>query len=278
MVLDEDITKYGGLDKGIFGFANSGNATILSYDNGAKMEWVDSIATSRKFDQNLVAKFNVPVGEEDTENRTQVYNNKLVGDYEVEVTMDVKLSDGSWDSAITSNPYGYYSTGYSPDGSSFQYNLPVNDEIIWTSSRTDIITNDGKMVDDVVLTEATPVTLNATSKGVSKAYNLVVAPRTKQVTLSTGTIPHEIKLANKKNANVSADVTAEFIYTHSTSKTGKVNIINDNGEVLASMIATTTGIYFDYKNSDYKVVSLADGQSVNIEFVVMPDVDKVAAV
>ena len=37
---------------------------------------------------------------------------KLVGDYEVEVTADVKLADMSWNSAVTANPYGYYSTGY----------------------------------------------------------------------------------------------------------------------------------------------------------------------
>ena len=158
----------------------------------------------------------------------------------------------------------------------YDLKLPEADNVTWTSSRTDIIGNDGKISDTVVLTEATPVTITATSNGVTKDYKLTVAPRTAQVKLTDGNLPLNIKLGNVENGKISSDITAKFTYTHSSANTGKVNIVSDNGDVLASMVATANGIYFDYKNSDYKEITLADGQTANIEILVMPDVDKVA--
>ena len=158
----------------------------------------------------------------------------------------------------------------------YDLNLPEADGVEWKSSKKDVIGNDGKINDTVVLTDATPVTITATSNDVSKSYNLVVSPRTEQVELSKGTLPLSITLKNKADARVSSDVTAKFTYKHSADNTGKVNILNDNGEVLASMVATETGIYFDYNGSDYKEITLTYGQSVNVEFIVMPDLDKLA--
>ena len=92
----------------------------------------------------------------------------------------------------------------------YDLNLPQVAGITWTSSNTSIITNDGKLVENAVVTTATPVTITAASNNVTKAYNLVVSPRTAQVDIATGTAPLAVTLGNVSNAKISSDVIANF--------------------------------------------------------------------
>ena len=56
----------------------------------------------------------------------------------------------------------------------YDLNLPNAEGVEWKSSNTDIIGNDGKISDTVVLTKATPVTMTATSGGITANYDLMV--------------------------------------------------------------------------------------------------------
>ncbi|MBR5518087.1 MAG: InlB B-repeat-containing protein [Clostridia bacterium] len=152
----------------------------------------------------------------------------------------------------------------------YDLNLPQVAGITWTSSNTSIITNDGKLVENAVVTTATPVTITAASNNVTKAYNLVVSPRTAQVDIATGTAPLAVTLGNVSNAKISSDVIASFTYN---SGNGKVSVVDDKGTVLVSMVAEADGVHFDYLGSDYKKYNLAGSK---VEIKVMPDIDKAA--
>ncbi len=149
--------------------------------------------------------------------------------------------------------------------------IPEADGITWTSSRTDIIGNDGKIIDNAVVTAATPVTITATSNGVSKNYNLTVSPRTPLSTVATGNNGVTFKVGSVENAKLSGDTVTSFTYTKGS--TGKVNIVNTKGDVIVSLVADAAGFHFDYVGSDYKKYDLATAE---IKIVTMPDVDKVA--
>jgi len=149
--------------------------------------------------------------------------------------------------------------------------IPQVDGITWTSSRTDIIGNDGKIIDNAVVTAATPVTITATSNGVSKNYNLTVSPRTPLTTVATGNNGVTFNVGSVENAKLSGDTVTSFTYTKGS--TGKVNIVNTKGDVIVSLVADAAGFHFDYVGSDYKKYDLATAE---IKIITMPDVDKVA--
>lgn len=110
VIFDEDTTGYTSLTGNNVEFFSSSPYTELSLDNGPKTTYVKNLLTDRNItSQIMIAKFKVPVGDADTTNRTQVYNNKLVGDYEVSYTMDGKLA-GKWGD-MANAPYGQTSTG-----------------------------------------------------------------------------------------------------------------------------------------------------------------------
>jgi len=152
----------------------------------------------------------------------------------------------------------------------YDLNLPQVNGITWESSAPAIISNDGKIVDNAVITKSTPVTITASSNGVTRDYDLMVSPRTAQENLANGTAPLAITLGSVNNAKVSSDVTTSFTYT---SGNGKIDVCNGEGKILVSMIAEADGIYFDYFGSDYKKYNVTNAK---IDMIVMPDVDKAA--
>ncbi len=155
-----------------------------------------------------------------------------------------------------------------------RYNLdiPQVDGVVWTSSNPEIIDNNGKINDDITITESKDVVISAASNGATKEYKFTVLPRTPYINLSEGALPLGINLDGIVDAKVSSDVKVSFSYTNN-NEDGKVNICDENGNVLLSMVAEPEGFWFDYRGTDYKKFVQT---SADIDVIVMPDVDKAA--
>lgn len=149
--------------------------------------------------------------------------------------------------------------------------IPQVDGITWASSDASIIDNNGIINKNKVITSATPVTITATSNGVSKQYNLTVSPRTSLETVATGENSATITVEDVANAKISSDLTASFTYTKGA--VGKVNVVDANDNILVSLVSDANGFHFDYTGSDYKKYDLA---TAKIDIIVMPDIDKAA--
>ncbi len=154
---------------------------------------------------------------------------------------------------LTNQPY---------DDIRYDLNLPQADGVTWTSLDPSIISHDGKLNPSAVITAPKKVVITATSNGASKEFVLTVAPKTAYETIEF----------DETVTKLSSNLAVSYNYTNSGAE-GKLNILNENGKPVASMVATATGFYFDYTNSDYKEFNDAEAE---IKMLVMPDVDKLA--
>lgn len=157
----------------------------------------------------------------------------------------------------------------------YDLNLPVNSDIIWTSSDTSIIGTDGKLNKDAAIYAPKQVKLTASAYGSSKEFVLTVAPRTAQTNLYTGLLPATLSLGSYSDLKLSADAVTSFKLTGSDAE-GKVNIIDENGNVIVSTVVEDGAFYFDYKGSKYDEHSLAENAVKNIQILTMPELGKLA--
>ncbi len=160
------------------------------------------------------------------------------------------------------------------DNIKYDLNLPVNNDIIWTSSDS-VIGADGKLDMNADVYKTKEVKLIASAYGSSREYKLKVAPRTAQNAIYTGNLPATIAYGSYQNLKLSANAYTEFTLT-GTDAEGKVNIVDENGNVIVSTVVETGGFYFDYKGSEYVSHSLANGEVKKIKIFTMPEDDKLA--
>jgi len=153
----------------------------------------------------------------------------------------------------------------------YDLNIPQVEGVVWTSSNTSIISNDGKLNSNITVTEKTPVTVTATSGNASRDYKLIVSPYTPFETVATGIDSVTVNVGNIANAKLSDDVRVSFKYTK--GQNGKVNITDDKGNVILSLVSGADGFYFDYTGSDY---ARNTSDSAEITIITMQDVKKAA--
>lgn len=157
----------------------------------------------------------------------------------------------------------------------YDLNLPVNSDIIWASSDTSIIGTDGKLNKDAAIYVPKQVKLTASAYGSSKEFVLTVAPRTAQTNIYTGLLPATLSLGSYSDLKLSADAVTSFKLTGSDAE-GKVNIIDENGNVIVSTVVEDGAFYFDYKGSKYDEHSLPKNAVKNIQILTMPELGKLA--
>jgi len=157
----------------------------------------------------------------------------------------------------------------------YDLNLPVNSDITWTSSDTSIIGTDGKLNKDAAIYAPKQVKITASAYGSSKEFVLTVAPRTAQTNLYTGLLPATLSLGSYSDLKLSADAVTSFKLTGSDAE-GKVNIIDENGNIIVSTVVEDGAFYFDYKGSKYDEHSLAENAVKNIQILTMPELGKLA--
>ena len=154
----------------------------------------------------------------------------------------------------------------------YDLELPVVDGVVWKSLNTDIITNNGKIVADAVVAEPTKVVMKAESNNEYKNYTVTVTPRTGYSVVTTGVAPLALKVGDINDAKLSSDVVTSFTYT-ANGQTGKLNVCDEKGTALVSLIAEADGICFDYFGTDYQKIAVS---SAKVKIIVMPDIDKAA--
>lgn len=206
-----------------------------------------------------------------------IRNNKL--EYPVTVRKDFKLHIRARESDAEYGQYLINSLGRitNQDYSDIRYdlNLPVNEDITWQSSDTSVIGTDGKLNMSAEIHEPKQVKITASAYGSSKEYVLTVSPRTAQNTLYTGSVPATLSYSSYKDLKASGNLITEFDITGS-AETGRINILDEKGSVIVSVIAEDGYFYFDYKGSDYANHTLAENATKNIKILTMSDIGKLA--
>lgn len=172
---------------------------------------------------------------------------------------------------ITNQPY---------NAITYDLNLPEADGVVWTSSDTSVIGNDGKLNKNILLTSDKAVTITAAKDGQKIEIPVTVKRRAPTETLyetkSSGADGNvKMNINGYKDVKINGNSTLSFTYVKD-SNAGTAKIKDSNGKTALEVNFDSKGVSFGYRGSDSELYPLSAAETADISIEVMPSADKAA--
>lgn len=153
--------------------------------------------------------------------------------------------------------------------------------IVWESSDDSIISNNGKINKNTAITSPVPVTLTANISynglNFTKTFEYKISKMSGENTVYSGTeLPETFNLNGFSNIILSGDSHTCIKLSQNDCNDGRIVFADSKGNIIIQMVIEQDHCYFDYSGTDYAAYSLPDGESVEVEIHIMPDLNKLA--
>lgn len=160
----------------------------------------------------------------------------------------------------------------------YDLSIPQVSGITWTSSDTNVITNDGKINRSALLTDDAEVTITASKNGISKEYPLTVKKYAPFETLYTDTSVSDgtttFTVNGYDNVRVAVDTLSTIKFVKSAE--GTISFVDSDGTSAVKVNVTDEGVSFDCVGSVKTVYPVSDGTEVTIQVYLMPETGRAA--
>jgi len=164
----------------------------------------------------------------------------------------------------------------------YDLNLPLEHNgvsITWTSSKPQIISNSGKINKDAAIVNPTEVALTANitmnGENYTRTYNYIVSPRAYNNVIYSGSgDAKSITVNGYNNIKISRDSVTNIKF--SSTDNGTITFADNSGKTIA-VVNVNNGVYYvTYGGGLSQSYPIADGEVVELDVMVMPDIDKIA--